>query len=138
MTIHMVKLCVGADDIDDLANWQAHLMTRARHPVHHTRMAPKRAEEMLDGGSIYWVIKRAIRVRQRIIDIQAVTDDEGKAMCALVFDPQLVRTYAQPKRPFQGWRYLKPSEAPRDLKSGEAAIDLPPDIDAALKNAGVW
>ena len=138
MTIHMVKLCVGADTIDDLADWQTRLLQRLDHPVHHTRMAPKRAEEMLDGGSIYWVIKRAIRVRQRIIDIRAIKDDEGRAMCELVFDPNLVRTYAQAKRPFQGWRYLKPTDAPRDLKTGEAALDIPPDLDAALKQAGVW
>ena len=138
MTIHMVKLCVGADTIDDLADWQARQMKKLANPVHHTRMAPKRAEEMLDGGSIYWVIKRAIRVRQRIVDLRAVEDNEGRAMCELVFDPVLVRTYAQPKRPFQGWRYLKPGEAPRDLKSGEAAVDLPPSLDEALKSAGVW
>jgi hypothetical protein len=138
MTIHMVKLCVGADTIEDLADWQTRLLQHVNHPVHHTRMAPKRAEEMLDGGSIYWVIKRAIRVRQRIIDIRAIKDDEGRAMCELVFDPNLVRTYAQAKRPFQGWRYLKPTDAPRDLKTGDAALDIPPDLDAALKQAGVW
>ncbi len=138
MTIHMVKLCVGADDIDDLADWQARLMTALPAPVHHTRMAPKRAEELLNGGSIYWVIKRAIRVRQPITDIRIVKDDGGRDLCELVFDPQLVRTYAQPKRPFQGWRYLKPEEAPRDLGSGEAAVDIPLSLDAALKNAGVW
>jgi hypothetical protein len=138
MTIHMVKLCVGADDIDDLVDWQRRQMLTHSNPVHHTRMAPKRAEEMLDGGSIYWVIKRAIRVRQRIIDIRVVPDEDGKDLCELVFDPQTVRTYAQPKRPFQGWRYLKPAEAPRDLKSGENAVDLPANLDAALKDAGVW
>lgn len=138
MTIHMVKLCVGADDIDDLADWQARLMKKLPAPVHHTRMIPKRAEEMLNGGSIYWVIKRAIRVRQRIVDIRTIKDEEGKDLCELVFDPELVRTYAQPKRPFQGWRYLKPEEAPRDLKSGAEAVDIPADLDAALKNAGVW
>lgn len=138
MTIHMVKLCVGADTIEDLADWQARLLKKLPNPIHRTRMAPKRADEMLDGGSIYWVIKRAIRVRQRIIDIRAVQDEDGKAMCELVFDPELVRTYAHPKRPFQGWRYLKPAEAPRDLKSGETAVDLPPNLDEALKNAGVW
>ncbi|KCZ87328.1 hypothetical protein HJO_16817 [Hyphomonas johnsonii MHS-2] len=134
----MVKLCVGAETIDDLADWQARQLQRIPEPVHHTRMMPKRAEEMLDGGSIYWVIKRAIRVRQRIIDIRAITDEEGRAMCELVFDTDLVRTYAQAKRPFQGWRYLKPTDAPRDLKTGEAARDIPPDLDAALKQAGVW
>ena len=101
-------------------------------------MIHSRAEEMLNGGSIYWVIKRAIRVRQRIVDIRTIKDEEGKDLCELVFDPELVRTYAQPKRPFQGWRYLKPEEAPRDLKSGADAVDIPADLDAALKNAGVW
>ena len=138
MTIHMVKLCVGAEDIDDLVNWQARQMKRMPAPVHHTRMFPKRAEEMLRGGSIYWVIKGAIRVRQRIVDLRQEKDEEGRDMCAVVFDPDLIRTYAQAKRPFQGWRYLKPEDAPRDLKSGEAALDIPPDLDTALKNAGVW
>jgi hypothetical protein len=138
MTLHMVKLCVGADDIDDLAAWQARQMKTLKAPVHHTRMHPKRAEEILLGGSIYWVIKRAIRVRQRIIDIRTAKNDEGAEACALIFDPELIRTYAQPKRPFQGWRYLEPHEAPRDLKSGEAAVNLPADLDAALKDAGVW
>ncbi len=138
MTIHLVKLCVGADDIDDLAAWQAHLMERLPRPVHHTRMFPKRADELLRGGSIYWVIRRAIRVRQRILAIRQVTDETGRELCELEFDPVLVRTYAQPKRPFQGWRYLLPREAPRDLRAGEAAADLPADLDSALKNAGVW
>lgn len=138
MTIHMVKLCVGADDVDDLINWQKRLMQTLPHPVHHTRMAPKRAEELLNGGSIYWVIKRAIRVRQKIIDIRSVDDREGRAMCELVFDPETIRTRAQPKRPFQGWRYLKPDDAPVDLKSGERAVNIPATLDAALKDAMVW
>ena len=138
MTIHMVKLCVGADDVADLENWQKRLLASYPAPFHQTRMSPKRAEELLDGGSIYWVVRRAIRVRQRIIDIREVPDEAGRSMCELVFDPELVRTYAQAKRPFQGWRYLKPSDAPRDLKSGERAVDIPPDLDAALKDAGVW
>lgn len=138
MTIHMVKLCVGADDIDDLVNWQKRLMKTLPNPVHHTRMQPKRSQELLNGGSIYWVIRRAIRVRQRIIDIREVADREGRAMCELVFDPEIVQTRAQPKRPFQGWRYLKPSDAPADLKSGEKAVDIPASLDDALKKAMVW
>lgn len=134
----MVKLCVGADKIEDLVDWQNRLMKTLPNPVHHTRMMPKRAEEILKGGSIYWVVRRAIRVRQRIIDIRQVDDREGKKMAELVFDKELIRTYAQAKRPFQGWRYLKPDDAPRDLKTGEAALDIPPDLDAALKQAGVW
>lgn len=138
MTIHIVKLCVGADSIEDLAAWQMSQMTRIEYPVHHTRMTPKRAEEVLRGGSIYWVIRRAIRVRQRIIDIRQMRDEEGKSMCELVFDPELVPTYAKPKRPFQGWRYLKPKDAPRDLSTKDAALDIPATLDAALKEAGVW
>jgi hypothetical protein len=138
MTIHMVKLCVGADSVEDLIDWQKRLLQTSDRPYHRTRMSPKRRDELLDGGSIYWVIKRAIRVRQPIVDIKTFDDSGGRSICELVFDPEIVRTYAQPKRPFQGWRYLKPSSAPRDLSSGEAAIDIPADLDIALKQAGVW
>lgn len=138
MALHIIKLCVGADDIDDLAKWQAKLMKSRPVPYHHTRMVPKRAGEILRGGSIYWVIKGAIRVRQKITAIETLEDRNGKDMCELVFEPELIRTYAQRCRPFQGWRYLEPEKAPRDLKSGEAAVNLPPDLDAALKQAMVW
>lgn len=138
MTVHLIKLCVGAGDIGDLAAWQARLMQSLPSPVHHTRNFPKRSAELLQGGSIYWVIRRAIRVRQRILDIRSVNDEAGQEMCELVLDPELVQTYALAKRPFQGWRYLPPEAAPRDLKTGESAADIPPDLDQALKNAGVW
>ncbi len=137
MTIHMVKLCVGADTVDDLVAWQRHLMQTHTYPLHHTRMMPKRRDDLLDGGSIYWVIKRAIRVRQRLLDIRELTDREGRSACELVLDPHLVATERRPRRPFQGWRYLKPAEAPRDL-DGAAPADIPADLDAALKAALVW
>ncbi|MEM9669076.1 MAG: DUF1489 domain-containing protein [Pseudomonadota bacterium] len=138
MTIHMVKLCVGADSIDDLVAWQNRLMRTLPKPVHHTRMFPKQIDELLKGGSIYWVIRRAIRVRQRIIEVRKVDDEDGRSLCELHFDPELIQTYAQPKRPFQGWRYLKPADAPADLKSGDKAADIPADLDEALKVAMVW
>ena len=138
MTMHMVKLCVGAESMDDMIAWQARQMRTLPYPVHHTRAYPKQAEALLNGGSIYWVVRRAIRFRQRIIDICKVEGEDGRAMCQLHFDPDLIQTYAQPKRPFQGWRYLKPNDAPRDLRSGERACDIPPDLDTALKAAGVW
>ena len=138
MTIHIVKLCVGAETVDDLVAWQNRLMRTSDVPYHHTRMMPKRAEDVLAGGSIYWVIKRAIRVRQRITAINELADEEGRKFCELVFDPELHRTYAQPKRPFQGWRYLKPDAAPRDLSDGEIAVDIPIELDTALKDALVW
>ncbi|MEM0986920.1 MAG: DUF1489 domain-containing protein [Pseudomonadota bacterium] len=133
----MVKLCVGADDVDDLIAWQTHLMKTYPKPVHHTRMVPKRADDLMDGGSIYWVIKRAIRVRQEIHDVRVVEDGGGRPLCELVFSPELVLTELQPKKPFQGWRYLKPDDAPADLTGGPAA-DVPPDLGQALKQAMVW
>ncbi|MGH1422477.1 MAG: DUF1489 family protein [Hyphomonas sp.] len=138
MTIHLVKLCVGVDSVDDLIASQLLQLERGDNPVHHTRMTPKRAEEILNGGSLYWVIRKAIRVRQKIVDIRQFRDGEGKGMCELVFSPDLVPTYAKPKRPFQGWRYLKPDNAPRDLNSGDKALDIPASLDEALKQAGVW
>ena len=138
MTIHIVKLCVGAETVDDLVSWQNRLMKSSPAPYHHTRMMPKRAQDVLAGGSMYWVIKRAIRVRQRIVAINELADDEGRKLCELVFDPEIHRTYAQPKRPFQGWRYLKPDAAPRDLSDGELAVDIPIELDTALKKAMVW
>ena len=134
----MVKLCVGAHSIDDMIDWQQRQMRTLPNPIHRTRAYPKQAEAMLQGGSIYWVVRRAIRFRQRIIDIRKVDDEEGKSLCELHFDPELIQTYAQPKRPFQGWRYLKPGDAPRDLRSGESAINIPADLDEALKAAMVW
>ena len=138
MAIHLVKLCVGADDIEDLVRWQRHLMQTYPKPVHHTRMMPKRADDLMDGGSIYWVIRRAIRVRQEIHDVRSVEGPDGRPMCELVFDPELVLTDLQPKKPFQGWRYLPLADAPADLRSGNAPADLPSDLGHALKQALVW
>lgn len=137
MTIHLLKLCVGAGEVEDLADWQARLMRHASHPYHRTRMVPRRATELLDGGSIYWVIRGAIRVRQPILDVRVVDDETGRPLCELVFDPTLIPTERQPRKPFQGWRYLKPADAPAD-RSGRAAADVPADLGEALKAALVW
>ncbi len=137
MTVHLVKLCVGADEIADLQAWQARLMQSLPAPVHHTRMMPKRAGELLDGGSIYWVIRRVIQVRQKITDVRAFTDRGGRSACELVFDPELVLTQPLAKKPFQGWRYLKPEDAPVDLTPG-AEAQLPAGLGQALREAMVW
>jgi hypothetical protein len=131
---------VGADAVEDLIAWQdSHRAGWAGgRPVHVTRMWPKREDEILNGGSLYWVFKGVILARQRILGLEDRVGGDGIARCAIVLDAEVIRTEGAPRRPFQGWRYLKPGEAPRDLKSGEAAIDLPPSLDAALKNAGVW
>lgn len=137
MAIHLVKLCVGAEDVDDLAAWQARLMRRYPRPVHHTRMAPRRADELVRGGSIYWVIRGMIRVRQAIEEVRLVDGGDGRRVCELVFDPELVLTEAQPKKPFQGWRYLEPADAPADL-TASGTPELPADLGAALRDALVW
>ena len=138
MTIHMVKLCVGADDIKDLQDWQNRLLKTHQRPFHQTRMVPKRGAELADGGSIYWVIKGLIQVRQPIVEVREITDRGGRKACELIFDPQLFPVEPMPKRPFQGWRYLKLDDAPADLKAGSGTIELPSTLRAQLREAGVW
>lgn len=138
--VHLVKLCVGAESVEDLARWQAERVAEdpATQPRHVTRMWPKRAEDLLAGGSLYWVIRGAILVRQRILALDTVTGEDGIERCAIRLDPGLVRTVAAPRRPFQGWRYLAPADAPRDLpqpRRGEAA--LPPGLAEALAEFGL-
>ncbi|MFC6687031.1 DUF1489 family protein [Jhaorihella thermophila] len=138
--IHLVKLCVGADSVEDLADWQT--QTRARGtdgmPRHVTRMWPKRESELLDGGSLYWVIRGEILCRQRILRLDEVIGSDGIRRCAIVLDPEIHRTQAAPRRPFQGWRYLKPEDAPRDLSRGRDSDDtLPEDLNRALAEIGV-
>lgn len=130
MTIHLVKLCVGADDISDLVSWQTHLQQTYGKVFHTTRMVPKRVPDLLEGGSIYWVIKRQIRVRQRITDIEDFVDGQGIRRCHLHLDRELVMTRLQGRRPFQGWRYLKPEDAPADAPTN---IDIDEDMPEEMR-----
>ena len=137
MPLHMIKLCVGVSEVDELQRWQD-LRLRERGEIFHvTRMAPKRTDELLDGGSLYWVIKSFIQVRQRLVDIVRFTDDEGIGRCKLVFDPELVTTRPQPRRAFQGWRYLPAEDAPPDLPRGANLDALPADMRADLAELGL-
>jgi len=142
MALHMIKLCVGVENVEDLQGWQDRRMAQRKkkgepvNPYHDTRMAPKRAAEMLDGGSLYWVIKHMTIVRQRLIGFEQVIDADGRAMCRIHLDPVLVRTEARKKRPFQGWRYLTPGDAPPDIGGKGAALSA--DLETALKDALVW
>jgi hypothetical protein len=137
-SMHIVKLCVGADSIADLAAWQKDQIKTRGRPVCGTRMGPKRAEDVLAGGSLYWVIKGAIRVRQAIVEIAPVTDEHGLRV-GLWLDPELVPTAPQPRRAFQGWRYLEPSDAPSDLASpGAGGADLPEHLRRELIALGAW
>ena len=142
--LHLVKLSVGTESVADLEAWQAaRSAERAAQggdgrPRHVTRMWPRRSEELLRGGSLFWVIRGLICVRQRIESFQRVTGADGIARCAIVLSPELVRVTPRPRSAFQGWRYLAAADAPGDLwpgRDGEPA--LPPGLQEALANFGV-
>jgi hypothetical protein len=138
--VNILKLCVGADSVEDLTDWQE--SQRHRWPkgcaVHVTRMWPKREAEVLAGGSLYWVIKGVILARQRVVALEKVDGADGVQRCALVLDAEVIRTEAAARRPFQGWRYLDPAESPRDLPKGREREDaLPPSLAQALAEIGL-
>lgn len=140
MVQHLIKLSVGTEDVEDLLMWHSdrRAQTADGLPRHVTRMWPRRAAEVLDGGSIYWVIKGVTLCRQRILRLDEVTGGDGIRRCAIVMDPELVRVVPSQRRPFQGWRYLDPADAPADLdrrRSGEEA--LPAALSAQLAELGV-
>ena len=134
--LHMIKLSVGTEDPDDLDRWQQQRLRETGRLFHRTRMHPKREEDLLDGGSIYWVIRGLIRCRQRLTGFERGLDSEGRAATLLLLDPKLVLVDPFPHRAFQGWRYLEPSRAPRDLTGG--ADELPAKLAAELRQLGVW
>jgi hypothetical protein len=138
MALHVVKLAVGADTVEDIANWQKHQVKTLKHrkPVCGTRMWPKRGDEILAGGSLYWVVKGVIVVRQRIVEIADVEDDHGQR-CGFYLDKILVRTAPQPRRAFQGWRYLADKDAPADLTQAGKST-LPEDMQRKLVELGAW
>ncbi len=115
--LHLIKLCVGADSVEDLAGWQAARIAEsgAAAAQHVTRMWPKRGDELLDGGSLYWVIRGVLQARQRIVGLEPRDGADGVRRCAILLDPEIVRIAARPRRPFQGWRYLRETDAPRDV-----------------------
>ena len=138
--IHMVKLSVGTESIEGLMRWLA--MARAQGPDgaprHVTRMWPKQESALLNGGSIFWVIKGFIQCRQRIMRLNEVIGQDEIRRCAIVLDPELVHTTTAIKRPFQGWRYLKPDDAPIDLSPDRKDEDhLPVELAGALADIGI-
>ena len=133
MTVHMIRLCVGCDTIDDLLAWHA---DRAGPWTLHTRMTPKRADEMLDGGSLYRIFKGVILCRQQILAISRVGEGAA-ARCEMVLSPEIIKVAPTPRRPFQGWRYLDPKDAPPDLSSG-AGAGIPEELALRLREVGAW
>ena len=139
-SVHLLKLCVGAESVDDLLEW--HRTHPSPFPTgerrHVTRMWPKREAEVLAGGSLYWVIKGVILCRQRILRLDEVDRGDGIRRCGIVMDPEVIRTEAAARRPFQGWRYLSPEDAPRDLPKGrETDSALPEEMALALAEIGL-
>lgn len=144
MALNLIKLCVGCDGIEDLEEWIAFRLEEKRlagepqEHFHTTRMVPTRGAEITNGGSLYWVIKGNVQCRQLITEIRPFTDDEGIGRCRLVLDPKVVPTEWQPRRAFQGWRYLKPADAPADLgKRGRSVLAMPPQLRKDLAELGL-
>lgn len=136
MSLHLIKLAVSAASIADIEAWQAGRRKEWGEVRHVTRMMPKRKMELLDGGSIYWVVKGTIQVRQRLLDIRPIAGADGTQQCALVLDPVLVPTEFAPRGPFQGWRYFPVADAPPDLAAG-GGQDLPAALRAELRALGL-
>lgn len=133
MTLHLIKLSVGAESIKDLRGWIAERVKQAklkglppRH-IHITRMTPKRDAEILDGGSIYWVIKGEIAAREKILAIEPFRDRDGIGRCRLVMEPKLIPVSPRPMRAFQGWRYFDSKSAPPDLGKAAASVAAMPE-----------
>lgn len=143
MTLHILKLCVGCESIQDLESWieemrlMHHRLGRQWRQTHTTRMVPKRMAEVVGEGSLYWVIKGRIAARQRIEAIEPFTGEDGIQRCHLVLEPVVVPVQGRPCRPFQGWRYLAAKDAPADIRVGDAPEDMPEPMREELKALGL-
>jgi hypothetical protein len=144
MPLHLIKLAVGCDSVKELKGWVAEHMRTAlqkglpRHHIHITRMTPKRNEEILAGGSLYWVIRGEIAAREKIIAIEPFRDRDGIGRCRLVMQPRVVAVSPRPMRAFQGWRYFTADAAPPDLgKSAASIAAMPEPLRRELRDLGL-
>jgi hypothetical protein len=144
MTLHLIKLCVGCESIEDLASWQKERLGERRKAgekrpqlFHRTFQMPKRRDELLAGGSLYWVIKGLVACRQPLLGIKPFTDKDGIGRCHLLLDPVVIPVEPRPSRPFQGWRYLASRDAPRDLKAGRGLAKMPEELRQELAQLGL-
>jgi hypothetical protein len=144
MALNLIKLAVGCDSVKDLQDWVRERMRQAkaqglplRH-IHVTRMTPKRDEELLAGGSLYWVIKGQIAARERLVGIEPFRDKAGIGRCRIMMEPKVVAVTPRPMRAFQGWRYLNPKDAPPDLsKAGKGLAAMPEPMRRELRELGL-
>lgn len=143
MPLHLLKLCVGAESVQDLEEWIAQdLAAKAARGApaeqfHTTRMVPNRAPEIVDSGSLYWVIKGEVACRQRLTAIRPFVAADGIRRCHLVLEPVVRRVEPRPHRPFQGWRYLTAADAPADLSEGSVDVALPETLRRELRSLGL-
>ena len=135
MSLHLIKLCVGVDTVEDLERW-VKSRSRGKTHGHVTRQTPKRATELLDGGSLYWVIKGVVQCRQDILGLEPAVKD-GVPSCRIVLTPDITRTAPMLRRPFQGWRYLEAKDAPSDITLGKGG-NLPLSLQKQLIELGAW
>src|ERR1700686_3251903 len=144
MPIHLIKLAVGCESVRELKAWVAERMQVAKkkglplHHIHVTRMVPKRVDELLAGGSLYWVIRGEIAAREKIIGIEPFRDRDGIGRCRLKMQPRVSAVLPRPMRPFQGWRYFTEDAAPPDLKSaGSGLAAMPEPLRRELRELGL-
>ncbi len=132
MTIHIIKLSVGSQSVESLEEWQGLRLAQEGRLFHTTRMRPRRREDVLDGGSIYWVIKGMVQCRQKITDLEEFVDSDDVARCRIMLHRDLIPVRPIPRRAFQGWRYFQPEDVPPDLPKGSGAQDIPPSMRERL------
>jgi hypothetical protein len=139
MALHLIKMAVGIADLDQLVELRRRRRLAAGDaPCRiRTRHMPKRAEELLDGGSIYWVIKGIVRARQPIIGLVAGTDENDKRCCFLELEHEIQATEPQAQRAFQGWRYLTAEKAPPDRIGAGSGDALPAEMARELRALGL-
>ena len=144
MTVNLIKLCVGIDVVDHLVRAHRARLEAAQAKgepeilQHVTRNTPRRSQEVLDGGSLYWVIRRVVMVRQRILGLESFKREDGRPACAIILDHQHIRTEPRKFRAFQGWRYYPVDDTPRDLaESLHGGAELPPAMAAELRDLGL-
>lgn len=134
--MHLIKLSVGPETLSDLEKWQQSRLRQGAELMHVTRHMPRRSAEVLDGGSIYWVIKGWLVARQRLLELRPLVRD-GESYCGLVYDKEMVRVSPRRHRPFQGWRYFDPKDTPPDLIKGQGAEAFPDDMRRELVELGL-
>ena len=137
MTLHLIKLCVGVSAVQEMRNWAKIARGSGEVCDHVTRMFPRRKDEILLGGSLYWVIKGMILCRQPIADLAEVVGDDGIHRCRIIFKPRIILVRPAPRRAFQGWRYLTAEDCPPDLTKAQTKTDLPEQMRRELAELGL-